>query len=1750
MVRIGRAHTFSPDNSFSFATTYTASVTPALKSIVPEAALIEPFAFETPQLSIKSLETQWVEESSGLRWLRCRVELNQSLLPDELIPALGFSLDGKPLTGELEDHFPTTSFYIRFNGVGQTEKGKNLEAQINPSKLPKSLKSWLREPVKSSIQLASKKELVAYGLEVDYGSSGTTIQVRLSQNIGIEELKKFVEVPGFDGLTMESYRYGIRISGEFPSQATLELILKKGLKGAAGGTLKEDKTIGFRIGVSDSYIRFANSKSTYLPREGERFVGVYTESVPELLISIYQVFPNAVLSHFQGGGNYYNEEEYYSDYEEETGSLLSSQTLKTKQLKREGDQYMVPLPKTGFQGQKGLFVVKIADAEHRYIGAKKVVVVTDIGLMAKSNSNEIWVQATSLQTNKPVGSATVGIVGKNNQVLFQAQTDGQGQVLIPKNKLMALGSPPAMITCENGTDFSYLLLTQSQIETSRFPVDGIPVSQSGWQAEVFGPRNLYLPGETIDLNVLVRDRNLVALGDVPVLAKVLSPMGKMVHLIKTTTGKLGQGNFNFTLPSYLSTGTYSVDIIAGEREILATHYIHLESFDPIPLDISTGTIPNFLTRGKDWEVKLAVENMFGIPASQRPVEAQITWRNADFNPTGFEKFNFYLFDKEENSQILQGFSQTDDLGKANLNLPTSQIPANEGLVEVKARIQVFDDAQIPVYKTLRTQLLTQPSLIGFLVPGDKFQLRKLNKIQLVSLNTDGKLVPGSAWVDIFQISYNQVMESAPDEPSGFRYVSRRVKKQLVHQKVDLQSGRGEFPYFPKTYGDFEMEIRVGEQSERYLNFSAYVYEGDNQGTNGEDLNQEGNIEIGFPSKSWEPGESALIHFSTPFDGKLTVCVEQDRILKTIQLDAKNKSAQFVLPIQAEMAPNVYISALLTREMADSKNQNPLTTAHGYASLPVLRTDRKLKTEISVPAKWTSGKKLPIEIELEPGKNQGLALAVVDDGILQVTQYRIPDPFVWFHRKQALQTQTYSMFGKIIQASLGGKGQPGGDGLYMKMAGDELDTKQLLSAFLTSESPKQDGLGELQEVAGSRGTRYKAWVNIPAGFAGRVRIVAISYSQKKVGFAEKTLTIADPITIKTSLPDFLVPGNRFEGNATFFNTSNQSQVFQPTVTVSKSVAIQANWPQNLALKPGELKRLSFFILPKEESLATVTFEAKSGEKTISSKGKSFPIKVPAGIVRQQLAGEISPGQQVSFNRSEFLTAQKLKATVEVGFEPWLSLSPGIQSLISYPYGCLEQTVSAAFPLLYLPDSWVEKLAKNQPTDQPNDKWRKRVFVTDAIQKIASLQQPGGGFSYWPGGDVTYPYYSVYATHFLWEARQAGFSVQPEVLKNALEYVDEISKENNFWWYSGLTKGPVTRLASRTPYALFVSSLAGKPNRQALMQWKAQPEKLDQEGKFMLAGAFLFAGDGASFEKIIPKDWQSTLTPVKPEKIDSYSPIYEPEVLKTSTQEEAFVLGVLSQCWPTHPMAKKLALKLRSKIANHSEQMSTQELGMAATALARHMKPGTKENPALQVNLGTKRLLNNKEGKVSFSSWNEPLVLKNESKKQGLFYWIQEEGISSGGKLPEEDHGLIVRKTYYDVHGKPINPANLQLNSLVLVRLSLVSASGLPVERIALVDIIPACLRIENKRIDQSSDFKTPTQPSEPDYFDIRRDRMNIFCSAEKKEKSYYFAARVVALGEYTWGPAEAQAMYHPGMFSRHGSVSIRVSEIKNEESRTQ
>lgn len=1742
---------FSPDKAFDFATEYSVSPAPGLIAKFPEAGKQETIRFSTPQLGIEKGEAIWKTDASGMMWIGLHLYLNQAVLPDELMPGMEVLIEGKKVMAEPESHFPSPVVSLKISGSEFALLRKNLGLKVNlrPEKVSANIKKWLKSPVEFQAELPSSSEMSVYGLDVKYAENGENyLLVRLSQVPADTSPSAFVQIPGVEKVQVRSHPAGLEVRGSFAGNSSLELTLKKGLRGLTGAALQKDQTLGFQIGEREGRIAFASSQALYLPKAGNRMVAVNIRSVSEVSVQVLQIFPNNILHRDQSYTAFYDDYGYEAGYgssngtlRDDFGTLISTRNFKVNQLLRDGNSCLIPMDMNPLPGQKGIFLVKIADLEKRYISDSRMISVTDIGLMAKQTKEQIWIKSMTLSSNKPRSGVMVTVLGRNNQPLFSGQTNAGGEITIARSKLSALGSVPAMILAETADDFTYLDFSQTALETSRFPVDGVLSSASGWQAVILSPRNLYQPGEKISMQVLLRDRKLSAIPDAPLWVKVFSPMGKEVRVMKLNTGRFGAAFFDFVLPVYLATGTYSVQLTGSNQEELARLSIHNESFDPLPLDIVAQAVPERISFGKDWPVSLQVDNMFGLPAGKRPVKASLSWSSEPFAPGGYEKFSFSAFSPNSgDTPVLNTEGETNEKGQVNLMLPAAQIPANQGLVRVNSRIQVFDEAQVPVYKSLSTQMCTQKFLLGLHVPNNDLVFKKLSKIEMVSLNADGKPVPGRAYLEIGQRTYRTVMEIVPGSKGNYRYVNRDEYKSLFSGWIEIPEGKAVFPFLPLKEGNYEISLKTDPNSASFVRESYFVYEGQMEQMQQEELSTEGNVEIFCDAKNLKPGDKAKIRFVCPFPGTLSISFEQNRILKTTSLETSGKEAFMEIPVSSEMAPNFYISAVLTRPMDQSAGQNPLTVAYGYENIGVTLEEKELKTEIRAPGKSGSGRKIPVDISLGGSEEAGIALAMVDEGILKITRYKMANPFEYFHRKQALGVASFSMFGKIFSAVSVSKGMPGGDGMYMKAAG-EMDNKQNVSSFLVSEKPGKKPEDGFSVIKTGNTKVYRAYLEVPAGFAGKIRLMTATYSDRKVGYSEKWITVSDDITIKASLPDYLYPGDRYEGSVSYFNTSKREISCVPELRISGISAQKANWPAQLRLKPGEVSRLHFILTAGQEAETQVKLLAsESGNKYIYSK--KFSVKAPNWIVRHEVSGELAPGQSATFSRPAFLSSQNLKAGIELSKNPFTRFLPAIQDLVRYPYGCLEQTVSSAFPLIYLPSEWLDQNKISNP-DKPGGKWQKNAFVNEAIRKIAGFQLESGGFSYWPGWSE-HEYFSAYATHFLLEARRAGFEVDARLLNKALEFTLNLSREKSMCRYRGRSaegkKITIEKLDPAVSYSLYVNALAGKVNRAALLQWKSQPEKLTQFGRFFISCALMEAGDADGFKALLPARWEQPL--LIDSKISRYGESNSGDWVNTATQEEAFVLAALAGIWPAHPLAKLLASRLNNRIMTGSDQMSTHELGMAVVALGKLMNANAQKDSRFFASLGQQVLMKNEEGSKKLSLWTEPLLLRNENKTGNLYYFIQAQGFSSGEKAADADAGIQLRRSFFNAQGQAVDPAQMRVHDLVVVKLSLKSLTGGEVKQVVIADVTPSCLRVENKRLNLESDFRLPAPASNPDYLDIRRDRVHLFCTAAKEEKHYFYSARVTARGKFRWASCEAQAMYQPAIFSRSGEKMIQVSSV--------
>jgi uncharacterized protein YfaS (alpha-2-macroglobulin family) len=470
---------------------------------------------------------------------------------------------------------------------------------------------------------------------------------------------------------------------------------------------------------------------------------------------------------------------------------------------------------------------------------------------------------------------------------------------------------------------------------------------------------------------------------------------------------------------------------------------------------------------------------------------------------------------------------------------------------------------------------------------------------------------------------------------------------------------------------------------------------------------------------------------------------------------------------------------------------------------------------------------------------------------------------------------------------------------------------------------------------------------------------------------------------------------------------------------------------------------------------------------------------------------------------------------------------LKYLVGYPHGCLEQTVSKAFPQIYLRDIATmldpSILKAGSPT----------YFVNEAITKLCAQQLSDGAFSYWPGEGPAGDWTEVYAVHFLLEAKKAGYAVPEGVLKSAVGAVARIAhsrRTEDYYCYGPGGKIAVRKIADKSSiYALYVLALAGAPDRAVMNFYRTERSLLTSDTRFLLAGAFALSGDRRAYLGLLPAEFAAE----EPQRETGYN--YDSPI-----RANALILNILLETDLDNPNITHYMDYLSGAYRKY-RWYSTQDDAFTLLAFGKAARMATASKIEGTVAVGA-RSYSYKGGNQRFDiePFGKTIVITARGEGR-LYYSIIVNGIRADGKVAVEDRNLKIRRDYFDRNGTPASLASVKQNDLLVVRLTLTPSVEL-LENIAITDLLPAGFEIENPRITETTNYSFIKNPSTPEFLDIRDDRVNLYTSfrGDMSPQRFFYMVRAVTAGTYRLAPVAAEAMYNGDYYSGYGQGVVKVS----------
>lgn len=887
---------------------------------------------------------------------------------------------------------------------------------------------------------------------------------------------------------------------------------------------------------------------------------------------------------------------------------------------------------------------------------------------------------------------------------------------------------------------------------------------------------------------------------------------------------------------------------------------------------------------------------------------------------------------------------------------------------------------------------------------------------------------------------------------------------------------------------------------------------------------------GREKRSLRAGDAARVIVRAPFAGRLLLSVETDDVVtaRVIDMPASHVSAPIVL--SGACLPNAYVTATVVRAI----NPDAAWQTHravGTLRVPLDNTDRRLTVQLAAPDEIRPATSLGVDIKVTDAtgnavKDAAVTVAAVDEGICQLTGFSTPDPFAFFTRFRSLGVDTADLFGQLMPevpkpdktSAIGGDADAYNPRHMSPVSAKRVKPVALVSGVLHTD---ENGIAH-------------ADFSVPR-FIGKLRLMAVASGGPATGSGESAVHVRSPLIVQSSWPRFAAPGDTFLVSLTIFNnlptdvaTTVKLHVADGPLRFGKSndASIGAiRLPAN-----GQTTESVEVTAGRDAGVSHATLIASAGGESYE-EDVEIPVRPASAEIRSGGYAVATPGKACEIS----LPGGMLKGTehFHVRVTPWpsLELPQGLDYLERYPYGCLEQTTSTLFPLVYLSDIGRQIAPGMFERDRVDDK------VQAGITRLIGMQTINGGLSMWPGYREPWPWGTVYAAHFLIEAQNAGHPVPEEFRKGVLAYVHGL-----------LNASSDERDTLETQaYACYVLALAGKPDRAAMNRLSEivkapRPDgiAIGGQARLHLAAAWLAAGRRDLAEGLIPQ----ALPQPRGERSLSGA-------LGSPVRDRAILVDTLLAVQPDHPALPELVQQL-ADAGRHGEWRSTQDTAFAVLALGRYLRLSKSVAPyeTAELRAGESRVGEAASGKPL--TWDADanaeggklrLSITGPANAKAHVAWLQV-GVPLSPP-PAADHGMSIRRRLLDERGKPLAGNRVRSGDLVQVELTIASETSL--EHVAIDDLLPAGLEIENPRLQTTAAdaAERPADGSKPNFFqdarlDMRDDRLVLIGRLTAAGSgTYVYTARAVTPGMFVLPPAHAECMYDTGTNSLGATGTFEV-----------
>lgn len=1346
------------------------------------------------------------------------------------------------------------------------------------------------------------------------------------------------------------------------------------------------------------------------------------------------------------------------------------------------------------------------------------IFASNLGMIVKRNSlNKLWIAVNNILDTKPVAKAQVTIYNFQLQPIGKGETNGEGLVEITPKGV------PFIAVAEADKQKAYVRVVDGEEQSvSRFDVGGKDI-QKGLKGFIYGERGVWRPGDTLHISFMLEDREKRIPDKHPVALEIYNPRGQFYTKMISTQGT--NGFYTFAVPTQADdpTGLWNAYVKVGGTAFHKS--LRIETIKPNRLKI-TLALPTILqASSKDVYAPLTSSWLTGATASRLKAKVEMSLSKVN---TQFKNYGQYLFNNPATdfttvrADVFNGVLDAEGRAGVNIQLPVAT--GAPGMLNATLTTRVFEpggDASI-YSQTVPFSPFTSYVGINLNQPKGKYiETDKDHVFDIVTVNDQGQPVNRSNLeYKIYRISWSWWWENG--EESFGTYINNSSITPVASGNLQTTGGKTSFKFrinYP-DWGRYLVYVKDRE-SGHATGGTVYIDWPDWRGrSNKTDPSGIKMLAFSLDKDSYEIGETATAIIPAAAGGRALVSLENgSTVLQQQWLEVSDQGdTKLTFKITPEMAPNVYLHISLLQPHAQTVNDLPIRM---YGIAPVFVTNRQtiLQPQIKMPEVLRPETDFNVTVSEKSGKPMTYTLAIVDDGLLDLTNFKTPDPWNEFYAREALGIRTWDMYDDVLGAS-------GGRYSSLFSTGGDASLKPA-DAKANRFKPVVKFIGPFYLAKGKQQTHT---LKLPM-YVGSVRAMVVAGQDGAYGNAEKTAFVRTPLMLLSTLPRVLSTQEEITVPVNVFAMENQ--VKNVTVSLEASgagVQITGNRQQSLTFdQPGD--QLAYFTLKTGSKTGKATIHlTASGNGQQTKETIEIEVRNPNPVVTLRNSQWIEAGQEaeLSYTLAGSSSANN-QVQLEVSRIPSVDISRRFDFLYNYQHHCTEQLTSKALPLLFVSQF---KAVDEQEAEKI------KTNVQEAIRQIYARQLPYGGFVYWPGNAVADEWITSYTGMFLTLAQEKGYAVHPNVLNKWKRF--QRAAAQNWRMPQEASNWQIWQSELQQAFRLYTLALAGAPEYGAMNRMKEQPG-LSIQAKWRLAAAYALTGKMKPAGELV-YNAETTVIPYS-----SMNLIYG-----SSDRDEAMILETLILM-----KRDRDALQQAKKVSQNLAQenwFSTQSTAFALMAMGRlaEQLSGTldftwswngKQQPAVK---SAKAVF---EKEIATSPKSGTVSVKNQGKGALSVDLITRTQLLND-TLPAIADNIRLDVKYTDMAGSPISVEDIRQGTDFMSAVTLSNISGTSdYSNLALTHIIPSGWEIYNERMivpeaSSSNSNEANTSESSADkytYKDIRDDRVLTYFDLRRGEsKTFTVRLQATYAGNFILPAIQCEAMYDAAVQARTKAGRTTVS----------